>query len=71
VPAGTSPDVIASLIEVVRLAAQDGAFAEQAEANGYYAGWAEGADWLTQMQTEQTALAKLWESNPWLSSSGG
>jgi tripartite-type tricarboxylate transporter receptor subunit TctC len=71
VPAGTPPDVIASLVDVVRPVAEDGAFADQAEANGYYAGWAVGADWLVQMQTEQTALAKLWESNPWMSSSGG
>jgi tripartite-type tricarboxylate transporter receptor subunit TctC len=71
VPAATPTDATASLLEVIRQAAQDGAFAEQAEASGYYAAWAEGAEWLTQMQTEQVALTKLWESNPWLSSSGG
>jgi tripartite-type tricarboxylate transporter receptor subunit TctC len=71
VPAATPPDAVASLVEVIRLAAEDGAFVEQAEANGYYAAWAEGEDWLAQMHTEQAVLAKLWESNPWLSSSGG
>jgi tripartite-type tricarboxylate transporter receptor subunit TctC len=71
VPAGTPPDLVASLVDVIRAAAQDGDFAGQAESSGYYAAWAEGADWLAQMQTEQVALAKLWESNPWLSSSGG
>jgi tripartite-type tricarboxylate transporter receptor subunit TctC len=71
VPAGTSPDAITPLIEAIRAVAQDEAFAQQAEANGYYARWADGAEWLTQMQAEQAALAKLWESNPWLSSSGG
>jgi tripartite-type tricarboxylate transporter receptor subunit TctC len=71
VPAATPPEAIASLLAVVRVTAEDGAFAEQAEANGYYAAWAEAADWLAQMQSEKEALAKLWESNPWLSSSGG
>ncbi len=71
VPAGTSPDVVAALVDVIRATARDSAFAEQAQANGYYAAWTEGADWLAQMQSEQAALAKLWESNPWLSSSGG
>jgi tripartite-type tricarboxylate transporter receptor subunit TctC len=71
VPVDTPPDVIAALVDAIRPAAQDGAFGEEAEANGYYAAWADGADWLAQMQIEQMALAKLWESNPWLSSSGG
>jgi tripartite-type tricarboxylate transporter receptor subunit TctC len=71
VPAGTPPEATAALLVAIRAAAQDGAFAEQGEGKGYYAGWAEGAAWLTQMQTEQTALTKLWETNPWLSSSGG
>jgi tripartite-type tricarboxylate transporter receptor subunit TctC len=71
VPVATPPEVVASLVDVIRLAAEDGAFVEQAQANGYYAAWAAGEDWLAQMQTEQAALAKLWESNPWLSSSGG
>jgi tripartite-type tricarboxylate transporter receptor subunit TctC len=71
VPVGTRPDMIVSLVDAFRAAAQDSAFGEQAEANGYYAAWAEGADWLAQMRTEQTALTKLWETNPWLSSPGG
>ena len=45
--------------------------ASRREANGYYAAWADGPAWLAQMQTEQAALAKLWETDPWLSSSGG
>ena len=49
----------------------DDAFRNHAEANGYHAGWEDGPGWLEQMQTEQAALAKLWETNPWLSSSGG
>jgi tripartite-type tricarboxylate transporter receptor subunit TctC len=71
VPAGTPGEVVAALVTAIRAAAQDGGFGEQAEGKGYYAAWAEGVEWLAQMQTEQAALAKLWESNPWLSSSGG
>lgn len=71
VPSGTSPDLIVPIADALRAIAEDGAFREHAEANGYYAAWEDGPTWLGQMQTEQTALAKLWETNPWLSSSGG
>jgi tripartite-type tricarboxylate transporter receptor subunit TctC len=71
VPAGTPPELIAPLVDAMRTMAVEETFREQAEANGYYAAWAEGPDWLAQMQTEQAALTKLWETNPWLSSSGG
>jgi tripartite-type tricarboxylate transporter receptor subunit TctC len=71
VPAGTPPESVASLAGAMRSVAQDDAFRTQAEANGTYAAWADGPDWLARMQTEQAALASLWETNPWLSSSGG
>ena len=71
VPVGTPPELVAMWVEAMRAAARDDAFRTQAEAQGYYATWVEGPDWLAQMQTEQAALAKLWETNPWLSSSGG
>lgn len=71
VPAGTPAELAAVMTDAIRAAAKDEAFREQAEANGYYATWAESADWLAQIQTEQEALAKLWEINPWLSPSGG
>jgi tripartite-type tricarboxylate transporter receptor subunit TctC len=71
VPVGTPPDAVGSLVDAIRAAAQDGTFGEQAEASGYYAAWAEGAEWLAQMRAEQAVLAKLWETNPWLSSPGG
>jgi tripartite-type tricarboxylate transporter receptor subunit TctC len=71
VPVGTPPELIATLTAAMRSVVQDDAFRDQAEANGYYAAWAEGSDWLKQMQAEQAELTKLWETNPWLSSSGG
>ena len=70
-PVGTPPAAVSTLVDAIRGAAQDVAFGEQAEANGYYAAWENGADWLEQIQTEQAVLTKLWETNPWLSSSGG
>jgi tripartite-type tricarboxylate transporter receptor subunit TctC len=71
VPVGCSLDFVAMLTEAMRATVREDSFREQAEASGYYATWAEGPDWLAQMQTEQAALTKLWETNPWLSSSGG
>jgi tripartite-type tricarboxylate transporter receptor subunit TctC len=71
VPAGTPSDLVAPLAEAMRSVVQDDAFRTQAEANGTYAAWADGPDWLKRMRTEQAALASLWETNPWLSSSGG
>ena len=71
VPVGTPPDLIGVLVDAMRTVVQDEAFRDQAEENGYYASWVEGPDWLKQMQTEQAELTKLWETNPWLSSSGG
>ncbi|MGD0107072.1 MAG: tripartite tricarboxylate transporter substrate-binding protein [Rhodopila sp.] len=71
VPSGTPPELIAGLAEALRAVAEGDAFREQAEANGYYVGWEDGPVWLDQMQTELAALSKLWETNPWLSSSGG
>ena len=71
VPVGTPAEAIVPMVEAMRAAAMDEAFREQAEAKGYYAAWADGPAWIAQMQTEQEALAKLWETNPWLSSSGG
>jgi tripartite-type tricarboxylate transporter receptor subunit TctC len=71
VPVGTPPDVVAPLAEAMRAVVHDDAFRAQAEANGTYAAWADGADWQKRMLTEQAELASLWETNPWLSSSGG
>jgi tripartite-type tricarboxylate transporter receptor subunit TctC len=71
VPAATPDDLVATLAEAIRAVAEEEAFSQQAEANGYYAAWADAAAWRAQMDSEQAALAKLWETDPWLSSSGG
>jgi tripartite-type tricarboxylate transporter receptor subunit TctC len=71
VPVGTPPDLIAPLAEAMRAVTADERFRSEAEAKGYYAAWEDGPAWREKMQTEQAALAKLWETDPWLSSSGG
>jgi tripartite-type tricarboxylate transporter receptor subunit TctC len=71
VPVGTAPELVAPLSEALRAATEDAAFRDHAEANGYYAAWEDSSTWREQMQIEQSALMKLWEINPWLSSSGG
>lgn len=71
VPVGTPPEFVAMLVEAMRTTVLDDGFRQQAEASGIYAAWADSRDWLAQMQTEQAALTKIWEINPWLSSSGG
>ena len=71
VPAGTPQDLIGALVNAMRAVVQDDAFRDQAEANGYYASWSDGPDWLKGMQAEQAELEQLWATNPWLSSSGG
>jgi tripartite-type tricarboxylate transporter receptor subunit TctC len=71
VPAGTPPELIAPITAALRAVTEEDAFRDHAEASGYYAAWEDGPTWLDQMQAEQTALTKLWETNPWLSSSGG
>jgi tripartite-type tricarboxylate transporter receptor subunit TctC len=71
VPAGTPAAVTDALVTAMRAVAADTAFREQAEAAGYHVLWADGPAWLAQMQDEQAGLAKLWATDPWLSSSGG
>jgi tripartite-type tricarboxylate transporter receptor subunit TctC len=71
VPAGTPPDLVAALADAARAVAEDTQFRDHAEASGYYAAWEDSPTWLTQMQDEQAALTKLWQTSPWLSSSGG
>ena len=71
VPVDTPADIAAPLIGALKAAANDDAFRQQAEASGFYATWADGADWTQQIQTEQATLTALWHTNPWLSSSGG
>jgi tripartite-type tricarboxylate transporter receptor subunit TctC len=71
VPIGLPTELTASLLAALRAVAADDAFAEQAEQAGYHVVWKDGTDWLAEMQAERAELAKLWETDPWLASSGG
>ncbi len=71
VPSGTPPALIDQVATAMRAVAEDAAFLEQADAGGYHVAWNDGETWQAQMQAEQADLARLWETDPWLSSSGG
>jgi tripartite-type tricarboxylate transporter receptor subunit TctC len=71
VPAATPAALTDLLTEALRAVTADEAFRTQAETNGYQVAWTDGPAWLVQLQEEQAALAKLWETDPWMSSSGG
>lgn len=71
VPAGTPVDDVARLAVALRAVTDDEAFQAEAQASGYHLNWKDGASWLADAQAEREVLAKLWETDPWLSSSGG
>lgn len=71
VPAGVPAEVVTMLTDAIRAAANEDAFKDQAAESGYYGAWEEGPAWAERTRVEQAELAKLWETNPWLSSSGG
>ena len=71
VPIGTPSDLITGFTDAMKAVTVEEGFRDQAETSGYYAAWEDGPAWLARMQTEQSMLAKLWETDPWLSSSGG
>ena len=71
VPANTPTELANSLVAATRAVTDDEAFRTQAETKGYYVVWNDGATWLTQLQAEQEQLSKLWQTDPWLSSSAG
>jgi tripartite-type tricarboxylate transporter receptor subunit TctC len=71
VPVDTPQPVVDRLVAALQAVAADDAFQQQAEKAGYYAAWADGEAWSRQVQVEHEALVKLWQTDPWLASSGG
>jgi hypothetical protein len=63
--------LVETLQAAMRNVAADTAFHDAADAGGYYVAWTDGAAWLQQTQAEEAVLAKLWQTDPWLASSGG
>jgi tripartite-type tricarboxylate transporter receptor subunit TctC len=71
VPANTPTDLVDSLVAAMQAVTDDEAFRTRADTKGYHVVWNDGATWLTQLQAEQEQLSKLWQTDPWLSSSAG
>jgi tripartite-type tricarboxylate transporter receptor subunit TctC len=71
VPLDTPQSVIDRLVPALQAVAEDDTFRQQAEKAGYYAAWSDGESWSRQMQQEREILSKLWQTDPWLASSGG
>jgi tripartite-type tricarboxylate transporter receptor subunit TctC len=71
VPAGTPVDASAKLVTALQAVVADEAFREQASSAGYQLVWKDGATWRAEAEVERGVLAKLWETDPWMSSSSG
>jgi tripartite-type tricarboxylate transporter receptor subunit TctC len=71
VPLNTPQPVVDRLVAALQAVAEDDTFRQQAEKAGYYAAWSDGEAWSRQMQQEREILVKLWQTDPWLASSGG
>lgn len=71
VPAGTPVDFVSRMVDVLQAVVADEAYREQARSSGYHLAWKDGATWRKDAEAERAVLGKLWETDPWLSSSGG
>lgn len=69
-PAGLPDDVAERLATALQGVADDPEFREQAEASGFQVAWIDGAAWTSMVREEQTRLASLWATEPWLRSAG-
>jgi tripartite-type tricarboxylate transporter receptor subunit TctC len=71
VPVGTPRAVADRLSAALQAVVADEAFQQQAEKAGYYSAWSDGDAWGIEMRAERAILLKLWQTDPWLASSGG
>ncbi|HEY8290745.1 MAG TPA: tripartite tricarboxylate transporter substrate-binding protein [Acetobacteraceae bacterium] len=71
VPAGFPADLAALLIDSLKAVTTDDGFRAHAAGCGYLAEWLAGPTWASQVEAERADLAQLWQSDPWLPSSGG
>lgn len=60
-------DRIAAALQAV---ASDSGYRRQLEDDGVHAGWLGGRDWAVHVESEFKELARLWETEPWLSPPG-
>ena len=70
-PAGFPDDLAASLAGAMQAVTNDEGFQAHAASGGFRAAWIAGPGWTDQVERERTDLAQLWQSDPWLPSSGG
>jgi tripartite-type tricarboxylate transporter receptor subunit TctC len=71
VPLSTPQPVVDRLVAASQAVVADEGFQQQAEKAGYYAAWTDGEAWSRQVRQEHETLVKLWQTDPWLASSGG
>lgn len=70
-PAGLPDGMATQLRQSLEAAANDPDFGDQANLGGYSAAWTNGEDWTAIATSEQTDLAKLWATEPWLQEGSG
>ena len=71
VPRDLNEDQFAALAMALKAITADPAFKTVADAGGYLVTWIDEPTWAAQVETERQALAKMWETDPWLNASGG
>jgi tripartite-type tricarboxylate transporter receptor subunit TctC len=70
-PAGLPEEVASCMAAALKAISEDEEFRAQADARGFLVTWLDGAAWTAQTEAEQADLAKLWTTDPWLTSSEG
>ncbi len=71
VPAATPDEQVERLAAALQAVVADDSFVAEVQANGIHPVWKDGDTWHAEALVEQEILAKLWRTDPWLSSSGG
>jgi tripartite-type tricarboxylate transporter receptor subunit TctC len=71
VPVATPEAQVERLAAALRTVVADDTFIAELQPSGIHPVWKDGATWHKEALAEQEILAKLWRTDPWLSSSGG
>jgi tripartite-type tricarboxylate transporter receptor subunit TctC len=69
-PAGLPEPIAQRLRAALEAVVEDLEFHDLADTNGFVSGWHDGATWTAETQDERVALARLWETEPWLQEGG-
>src|SRR5271166_784723 len=65
-PVGLPESIAQRLSHALEAVVEDLEFHDQADTNGFVAGWQDGATWMAKAQDERGELARLWKTEPWL-----